>query len=87
MGGRGDFIIKTPQVPQVQSVSAIPYPDLYKHRGHNFNIMTAKIAREKLSLAQCLKPSCETAMYHGKLFCATVALCYNAANQLSLARQ
>ena len=35
MGGRGDFMIKTPQVPQVQSVSAIPYPDLYKHRGHN----------------------------------------------------
>ena len=34
MGGRGDFMIKTPQVPQVQSVSAIPYPDLYKHRGH-----------------------------------------------------
>ena len=28
-------MIKTPQVPQVQSVSAIPYPDLYKHRGHN----------------------------------------------------
>ena len=46
--------------------------------------MTAKIAREKLSLAQCLKPSCETAIYHGKLCCAAVALCYNPANQLSL---
>ena len=35
VGGRGDFMITTPQVPQVQSVSAIPYPDLYKHQGHN----------------------------------------------------
>ena len=34
-GQRGDFMIKTPQVPQVQSVSAIPYPDLYRHQGHN----------------------------------------------------